>query len=136
MTKIESKEVRVSAPISKCYNFLLDLNNYELLLPKDKVSHWESTEKECSFKIQHTYKLSLIYKSSTPESSVLVVSGPDSPFKFELNINLEEIEGQTKAQLVCNADINPFLKMMVQKPLNNLFDYMAERLVKINEGNA
>lgn len=135
MTKIESKEVSVSAPISTCYNFLLDLNNYELLLPQDKVSHWESTEKECSFKIQNTYKLSLIYKESTPETSVLVVSGPDSPFKFELHINLEENDGRTNAQLVCNADINPFLKMMVQKPLNNLFDYMADRLVKVNEGS-
>lgn len=131
MTRIESKEVVVSAPVSECFEFLMDMNNYELLLPQDKISHWESDDKHCSFKIQHTYKLSMVYHSNTPISQVLVKSGPDSPFKFDLFINMSEEDNGTKAQLVCDADINPFLKMMVQKPLNNLFDYMAERLAKV-----
>lgn len=136
MTRIESKEVTVGSSIEECFKFLLDMNNYELLLPKDKISHWESDEKQCSFKIQHTYKLALVYNSSTPNTQVLVKSGPDSPFKFDLFINMSEEGSGTKAQLVCDADINPFLKMMVQKPLNNLFDYMAERLVKVNDTEA
>jgi carbon monoxide dehydrogenase subunit G len=131
MTKIESKEVAVSAPIAECFEFLLDMNNYELLLPQDKISNWVSDEKQCSFKIQNTYKLTLVYSDSTPSTQVLVKSGPDSPFKFDLFINMSEEPNGTKAQLVCNADINPFLKMMVQKPLNNLFDYMADRLAKV-----
>lgn len=131
MTKIESKEVVISAKIEDCFNFLLDMNNYELLLPKDKVSHWQSDEKQCSFKIQNTYKLSLVYHSSTPHNVVLVKSGPDAPFTFDLTINLTPTDAGIKAQIVSNADINPFLKMMVQKPLNNLFDYMAERLMKV-----
>jgi carbon monoxide dehydrogenase subunit G len=131
MTRIESKEVSVGAPVSECFEFLLDMNNYELLLPQDKISHWQSDEKQCSFKIQNTYKLTLVYDSNTHNSQVLVKSGADSPFKFNLFINLEEVESGTKAQMVCDADINPFLKMMVQKPLNNLFNYMAERLAKV-----
>lgn len=131
MTRIESKEVIVKASNVECFEFLLDMNNYELLLPQDKISHWESDDTKCSFKIQHTYKLSLVYHSSEPNNQILVKSGPDSPFKFDLRINLAENEGATKAKLVCDADINPFLKMMVQKPLNNLFDYMAERLAKV-----
>lgn len=131
MTRIESKEVSVKAPIAECFEFLLNMNNYELLLPQDKISNWESDEKQCSFKIQNTYKLTLVYNSSTPTSQVLVKSGPDSPFKFDLFINMNEEGGITKSQLICEADINPFLKMMVQKPLNNLFDYMADRLAKV-----
>jgi hypothetical protein len=131
MTRIESKEVSVKAPIAECFEFLLDMNNYELLLPQDKISNWESNEKQCSFKIQNTYKLTLVYNSSTPNTQVLVKSGPDSPFKFDLFINMNEEDGITKSQMICEADINPFLKMMVQKPLNNLFDYMADRLAKV-----
>lgn len=132
MTRIESKEVAIGALPQKCFDFLLDLNNYELLLPKDKISHWESDEKNCSFKIQNTYKLSLKYSESEPTTKILVTSGEGSPFKFDLYINLAELEeGGTGAQLICHADINPFLKMMVEKPLNNLFDYMAERMVKV-----
>lgn len=135
MTRIESKEVTVDAAILECFEFLQDMNNYELLLPQDKISKWESDEKQCSFKIQNTYKLTLVHHSNTPSNQVLIKSGPDSPFKFDLFINLEELNNSsTKAQLICEADINPFLKMMVQKPLNNLFDYMADRLAKVKGG--
>ena len=131
MTRIESKEVVVEATVDKCFQFLLDLNNYELLLPKDKISHWESDNVSCSFKIQNTYTLSLVYSDSKEDHNVLIKSGASSPFKFDLNVLLHSVGGQTKAKLICDADINPFLKMMVQKPLNNLFDYMAERLTKV-----
>ncbi|MCB9196618.1 MAG: hypothetical protein H6598_10375 [Flavobacteriales bacterium] len=131
MTKIESKEVVISAENKVCFDFLLDLNNYHLLLPKDKISDWKSDEQNCSFKIQNTYKLSLKYQESNPHSRILITSGEGSPFSFDLYVDLVENGANTGAQLVCHADINPFLKMMVQKPLNNLFDYMAERMVKV-----
>lgn len=131
MTKIESKKVTIGAPIEECFNFLMDLNNYELLLPQKTISDWESTKKTCAFKIQKTYKLSLEYNSSTPSTTILLKSGAGAPFSFDLNINLVEGSGSTEAQIISNADINPFMKMMVKKPLNNLFDYMTERMVKV-----
>tara|TARA_X000000368_G_C22858912_1_gene635635 strand:- start:336 stop:797 length:462 start_codon:yes stop_codon:yes gene_type:complete len=134
MTKIESKKVNVACSIEDCYTFLTDLNNYELLLPKDKISSWESDEKKCSFKIQKTYKLTLVYKNGLPHNEIHLVSGENSPFSFSLNIVLSESGATCDAQLLCEADINPFLKMMVEKPLNNLFDYMADRLVKVKQG--
>jgi len=134
MTHIESKKVEVGASVNDCFNFLCDLNHYELLLPKDKISHWESGEQFCSFKIQKTYKLDLLFKGTEEPNVIHLVSGEKSPFKFTLDIHLEESD-LTQAQLKCDADINPFLKMMIEKPLNNLFDYMADRLVMVkNEG--
>jgi hypothetical protein len=134
MTKIESTKVNVDCSAKDCYEFLSDLNNYELLLPKDKISNWESDEKKCSFKIQKTYKLSLVYKNGLPNNEIHLVSGENSPFSFSLNIIIVESPGSCNVQLLCEADINPFLKMMVEKPLNNLFNYMADRLVKVKGG--
>ncbi len=129
MARIESKIVQVNCSPEECFEFLKDMNNYELLLPKKSVTNWESNEKECSFKIQKTYTLVLEHVGHTPHEQINIKGGKASPFKFTLDVNLKELENGTEAQLVCDADINPFLKMMVQKPLNNLFDYMAERLV-------
>ncbi len=131
MTRIESNKVNVSCSTQECFKFLADMNNYELLLPKDKISSWESSNEMCSFKIQKTYKLELVFVSGEEHSAIHLKSGANSPFKFTLNINLTDFDGNTEAQLLCEADINPFLKMMVEKPLNNLFNYMADRLVKV-----
>jgi len=73
----------------------------------------------------------LIYQDSTPHSSIILVSGDSSPIKFTMNIILEQIEDSTSAQIICNAKVNPVLRMMIEKPLKNLFDYMADRLIKV-----
>lgn len=130
MTKIESKKVTVKCAQAEVYEFLTDMNNYELLLPKKSISDWSSDEKTCTFKIQKTYTLTLEQVGGTPNSQINIKSG-EGAFKFTLDINLKEENGATESQLICNADINPFLKMMVVKPLNNLFDYMADRLVVV-----
>jgi len=132
MLKIESEEVNVDCSNEECFIFLSNLNNYNQLLPKNKISNWESETHRCSFKIQNAYKLELIYQDSTQPTSIVLVSGDSSPIKFTLNINLKQLDGgATSAQIICDAKINPVLRMMIEKPLKNLFDYMADRLIKV-----
>ncbi len=132
MTTIESNKVAVTATQQECYDFLCDMNNYQLLLPKDSISDWSSDIEKCSFKIQKMYKLELVFTSGTPNTKIHIKSGPGSPFAFDLYAHLTENNHQTSAQLICEADINPFLRLMVEKPLNNLFNYMADRLTKVH----
>jgi len=48
-----------------------------------------------------------------------------------MQINLIELDVEhTTAQILCNIDINPVLKAMVSKPLNELFNYMANKIEK------
>ncbi len=131
MTTIKSEVVTINASPEKVYTFLSDLRNYELLLPRDSVSEWSAEESYCSFKIQQTYKIEL-HLSGGEEFTVLkLTSGSGSPVKFTLDVGLKDETSQTIAQLICNADVNPFLKMMVEKPLKNLFNYMADRMLKV-----
>ena len=48
-------------------------------------------------------------------------------------MTIEENDSSCNAQLICNADINPFLKMIIEKPLYYLFNYMADKLVAVKE---
>lgn len=130
MTRIESKKVIVAATPEQTFAFLSDMNNIIHLLPEDKISNWQSDEKWCSFKIQNAYTISLEFKESTPHSTIVYSSGSGSPFAFTLNVNLTAVDGKTEAQQICDANINPFLEMMVKGPLTNLFDYMADKLGK------
>lgn len=128
MTKIESKKVSVSAPASEVFKFLTDLNNIEKLLPIDKISEWKSDGQTCSFKVQKAYQIGFSLAESEPHQSIQYKSTEGTPFPFDLNVALHENDGQTEAQLLCNAEINKFLEMLVKSPLKNLFDYMADKL--------
>jgi carbon monoxide dehydrogenase subunit G len=129
MSKIESKKVIVPAGADKVHDFLINTDNIQHLLPEGKFSDWKSDGKMCSFKIQGAYTIGLRYRESTPNSLVVFESTEGSPFPFTLNVHLNEQAGQTEAFQICDAQINPFLEMMVKGPLKNLFDYMADKLV-------
>lgn len=137
MTTIESNKAEVNAPVDTVFSFLQDLNNYELLFPKDKISDWKSEADNFSCKIQSAYKVAMKKDAETPNQQIQLVSQDGSQLKFNLNVELASLEeNKTQVQLVGAADLNPFLKMMVMKPLQNLFDYMAHRLVKVHEAEA
>lgn len=127
MAKIESKHVTVPADTPTVGAFLSDMNNFQHLLPADRISEWKSDEKSCSFKVQGGYTIALEHVETT-DTGIRMKSGPAAPFPFTLHVLLNAQDGETEAHQVIDAEINPFMKMMIEKPLKNLFDYIADRL--------
>lgn len=130
MSKIESKKVIVPSSANAVHDFLCDMHNIEKLLPAGKYSDWKSDGKTCSFKVQGAYQIGLNFVSSEPGQQVNYDSAQGSPFPFTLSVKLNDENGNTGSQLFCDAQINPFLEMMVKSPLKNLFDYMADKLTE------
>jgi len=128
--KIESKTVSVAANPEEVFKYVSNLNNFKNLLPQDRISEWESNDDYCSFKVQGTATIDLHLKNSKEFSELYLESGEKAPFPIKLTVFLSEMENGTKAYQIMEAQINPFLKMMVEKPLANLFDYIADKLVE------
>lgn len=126
MTTIESKEVALGSNPEEVKAFVQDLNNFEKLLPRDRVSDFESDGQTCSFKINGMAKIGL--KVAAVESKLVKLESTDSPFSFTIDIHLDAIDEGTKAYQIVNLDLNPMMKMMVEKPLRNLFDHISDRL--------
>lgn len=128
---ITSEKVTVNKTQEQLYNFLLNLDNIQYLLPQGKFSDWEGSENKCAFKIQG-YKIALEKASETPNELIKLKTTSDSPIDFDLNINLKSLnDSTTEAYMNCEARVNAFLQMMIKKPLGNLFEYMTERMEKV-----
>ena len=132
MTKIESKDVEIAKPAQDLYTFLSDMNNFEQLLPAGRISEWTSDGKSCSFKVQGAATIGLMLDGGTPPGHLKMKATERSPFPFTLDTYLEEKDGTTTSRLEFNADLNTFIKMMVEKPLKNLFDHIADRMKVIH----
>jgi len=129
MTKIESKKVSVAAPAQEVFDYLNDLNHFEELLPPERIENWRSDSDSCRFKIKNVSEIGFKKKDANPPTYLQLESDESAPFPFTLNIHINEVDaGNSEAYQIIEADINPFLKMMVEKPLTNLFDYIADRL--------
>ena len=127
MTTIESEIVAINAPASKVYAFLLDLNNHQKLMP-EQIVNWESTDTTCSFTIKGTADLAIKHGKLTENSKIQLIPNGKAPFELDLIWKLTEEGDNTKAQLLLNAELNMFLKMVAVKPLQNFLNLQAENL--------
>lgn len=129
--KIESDHKIINSDSETVFNFLNDLNNYEVLFPQDKIENWEATEESCTCKIKGLADIGLKKVASTPNKLIYLDSYGKTPIKFTLNIYLADKENnQTEAYLLFDGDINPFMKMMLEKPLTQFFNSLVFRLEK------
>ena len=132
MTRIESKQVDIPRSAGDLYTFLQDMNNFHQLLPQERISDWKSDGRSCSFKVQGAATIGLELDGGNEPGLVKMKATERSPFPFTLDVHLTETDGVTKAWQEFNADLNPFIKMMVEKPLKNLFDHIADRMAAIH----
>jgi hypothetical protein len=127
---LTGEKVKVNTGRTEIENFLIDSRNLEYLLPKDKISNFVADENACSFKVQGGFTISLI-QDGREEGKIYLRSGEKSPFPFKLTVHLNEEEANiTEGYIVFDGEVNAFLKMMVEKPLLNLFNYMSHKLTK------
>ena len=98
----------------------------------ERISEWKSDGRSCSFKVQGAATIGLELDGGTAPEHVRLKATDRSPFPFSLDVHLKETEGTTEAWQVFNGEINPFIKMMVEKPLKNLFDHIADRMAAIH----
>lgn len=125
--KLQSDTITLAASIEDVKKFLSNSKNIEFLLPKDKITDFKADEKECSFKVQGAITISLIQNGSD-KTNIFLKSGEKSPFPFLLTVLLEREEEKTRGFIEFNGDVNTFLKMMVEKPLQALFNFMSHKL--------
>ncbi len=129
--KIETNHQLINSTQEIAYNFLMDMNNFEKLLPKDKIENWSATNETCSFKIKNMGTIELKRVATTPNSLIYFDSFGKSPIKFSLNIYITEKTATTsEAYILFDGDVNPFMKLMLEKPLSEFFNYLVYQLSK------
>lgn len=125
---IDSNKVEVAAPQKEIFDFLMDMNNIIHLLPQDKISDFKSSKEDCSFKVQGGVIISLVQNGAKDNEEIYLVSGEKSPFPFKLTINIADQGAASTGYIHFDGEVNMFLKMMVEKPLTALFNYMSDKI--------
>ena len=125
---LDSTTVTVDASPEEILDFLKDSNNLIHLLPQDKVTDFKSTIEECSFKVQTAIVISLIQDGQEGTERLFLKSGKFAPFPFRLTVHLKPVENGTEGFINFSGEASTFIKMIAEKPLGNLFNYMTQKL--------
>jgi hypothetical protein len=105
-----------------------DFNNFKHLLPEDKIERFECTAEQCSFNIKGLTALTIKIKERIPKRRITFETTGLAKFVFTLHIHLYENQ-TTNVEL--EGDMNPFIKVMAEKPLKDLVNTMATKLAAL-----
>lgn len=122
---IPSETHPVQSHTDKLFDFMGDFNNFKHLLPEDKIDNFECTSEQCSFTIKGLTALTIKIKERLPKSRITFETTGLAKFVFTLHIHL--LKNQT-TNVELEGDMNPFIKVMAEKPLRELVNTMASKL--------
>ena len=134
MTKFESGVKVVPASQEAVYEKLSDLSNLEKVkdrLPEDKVKNLSFDAESMTIEVAPVGKITLQIVEKEPCKCIKFAT-TTSPLPFNLWIQIvPTTETECKMKLTIGMDINPFMKTMVQKPLQEGLEKMADMLAMI-----
>ena len=131
MTRIESPSVALSAAPELVARDFQDWNTFGELLGAGPVSDFSSEGDTCTFKVTGGVAIHLLRtsdNSATTGTVLTLVTQAPTPVKFNLEVNVQPNGEGSTCQVGCDADLNPFTKMMVEPALKGLFAQMAQTL--------
>lgn len=113
---------------------LSDLNNLELAkdkIPQNALKDLTFDQDSCSVTVDPIGKVKFVVVEREPNKTIKFQS-EHLPFDVNMWIQLvASADSETKMKLTIKADLNPFLKPMVSKPLQAGLDKVAEGLADL-----
>lgn len=128
MTEFISERVEVNASSDNVFAFMSDFTNFGKLMP-EQIKNWKADTDSCSFTIEGMADLNMRIATRNPGKNIHIVADGKNPIDYTLDVFFFSIdENSSRAEIIFNADLNPFIKAIASKPLQNFVDMLAQKL--------
>ena len=131
MTKFESGVKQIPYSQERVYDKLSNLNNLESIkdrIPQEQVKDIKFDADTLSFNVSPVGEIALKIIEREP-CKCIKFETVSSPLPFNLWIQLLPVSEQAcKMRITIGLEVNPFMKVMVQKPLQEGLEKMADAL--------
>lgn len=126
---LEGRKIVVNKSVKDLVEMLKSPEGYRELMP-DSLQSFEVRDNGFKFSLKGMPEIALVIDEIT-ESGVVLKSASSS-LDFALKGIMNAVgDNQTEVQLFFEGKFNPFIKMMVEKPLNNFITMLTDNIEKI-----
>lgn len=134
MTEFVSDVKTIRHDSAIIFPVLSDFSKLELIkdkIPEDKISDISFDKDRCSFKVNPIGDVAFVIEEREPNKTIKFKS-ENLPFPIYMWIQLiEKDKDDTKMKITVRADLNPYIKPMVSKPLSEAVEKIADILTKL-----
>ena len=126
---LEGRKIVVNKSVNALVEMLNKPEDYKNLMP-DSLQNFEGRDNGFKFGLKGMPEIAL--KIEEVSDKAVVLKSASSSLDFELKGVMNALnENQTEVQLLFDGKFNPFIKMMVEKPLQNFINTLSDNLEKL-----
>jgi len=128
-TNFESRTGTVSCSAEEVFMFVTDIRNFEQFIPEGTINNFLADKESCSFNVAMLGKVSFRL-AERKEFSRVVFEG-DALSKEDFRLILDIIDngtGSVQVKVFVNAILNPMLRMMAKKPLEQFLEMLVSEM--------
>lgn len=127
---LEGRKIVVNKSSKQLFEMLKNPEDYKHLMP-DSLTSFEHREDGFKFGLKGMPEVALKI-ADLVENEKVVLKSASSSLDFSLTGNMNAInETQTEVQLLFDGNFNPFIKMMVEKPLQSFLNTLTDKLEQL-----
>ena len=134
MTEFTSQIRTIPHNDARVFAVLSDLSNMQRVrqsLPQDSVKAFTLTDDRCSFEVSPIGKIEFHIVDREPNKTIKFET-TQSPVPLLLWIQLKQVaENDTRMKMTVRAELSPFLKPMVSKPMQDAVNKISEILAAL-----
>jgi len=129
--EIQTEKKAVSKNIKDVYEFVIDLKNFEQLMP-DSIDKFEVLDKDTFlFALKGMPQIVLKRKNQQPFNQ-LVLGAASEKLPFTLTVDIDSNnDSETEVGLHFEGEFNAMMAMMIKTPITNFMNALSDNLSKI-----
>lgn len=129
--EIQTEKKAVSKNIKDVYEFVIDLKNFEQLMP-DSIDKFEVIDKDTFlFALKGMPQIVLKRKNQQPFNQ-LVLGAASEKLPFTLTVDIDSNnDSETEVGLRFEGEFNSMMAMMIKTPITNFMNALSDNLSKI-----
>ena len=128
--KLEGRKIIVNKSSKQLFDLLKNPEDYKDLMP-DSLTSFEHREDGFKFGLKGMPEVALKIAELVEDQKVVLKSASSS-LDFSLIGLMSPVgESQTEVQLLFEGNFNPFIKMMVEKPLQSFINTLTDKLEQL-----
>jgi carbon monoxide dehydrogenase subunit G len=131
LSNFESRTGKIVFSSQDIFSFVTDVRNFEQFVPSGTINNWNAEKESCSFSVSMIGTVSVRLTARTPYSSVVYEGDALKKNDFVLMLNISETAmEQSEVKVFLNADLNPIMKMMAAKPIEQFLEMLIAEMEK------
>ena len=128
---LESPKVNVEKSADELFNLLIDMKNYEKLMPENIAKFQVIGEDSFLFGLKEMPEIQLKVTEKVAPNKIVFGSASDK-VPFTLITNIESVSANSSAvKLDFEGSFNPMMAMMVKGPIGKFIETLASNMHKL-----